>query len=98
MDNAIQNYKILSWNVRGLNNPAKREDVRQVISSLKPDHICLQETKLSSFNPAIIRNTLGQDFVNNFVYLPAIESRGGILLQPGMMFVGCSTCPRLTTP
>jgi exonuclease III len=80
MDNAIQNYKILSWNVRGLNNPAKREDVRQVISSLKPDHICLQETKLSSFNPAIIRNTLGQDFVNNFVYLPAIESRGGILI------------------
>jgi exonuclease III len=59
MDNTIQNYKILSWNVRGLNNPAKREDVRQAISSFKADLICLQETKLSSFNPSIIRNTLG---------------------------------------
>jgi endonuclease/exonuclease/phosphatase family metal-dependent hydrolase len=59
MDNVIQNYKILSWNVRGLNNPTKREDVRQVISTLKPDLIYLQEAKFFCLISTIIRSTLG---------------------------------------
>jgi exonuclease III len=32
---------MLCWNVRGLNNHVKQEDIRQVISSLKPDLLCI---------------------------------------------------------
>jgi hypothetical protein len=37
MDSCISQYKMLCWNVRGLNNYEKHEDIRKVISSLKPD-------------------------------------------------------------
>jgi endonuclease/exonuclease/phosphatase family metal-dependent hydrolase len=50
-------YKVLSWNVRGLNSREKQEEVRQVVSLMQPDLICLQETKLEALTPASI---LGQ--------------------------------------
>jgi exonuclease III len=80
MDNLSQHYKFFSWNVRGLNNVAKQEEVRQVINTVKPNLICLQETKLSAINQHTIRSILGRDFENSFVYLPAEGTRGGILL------------------
>ncbi len=38
--------KIFSWNVRGLNNPTKRNAVRLVVSSIRGVVVCLQETKV----------------------------------------------------
>jgi hypothetical protein len=38
-------FKILSWNVRGLNEEAKRLRVRNLLSLWKVDIVCLQETK-----------------------------------------------------
>jgi exonuclease III len=75
-----QHYKFLSWNVRGLNNLARQEEGRQIVSTCKPDLICLQEAKLVVINDTIIRNTLGVVYVNNYVVLPANGSRGGILV------------------
>lgn len=46
----------------------------------KPHLICLQETKLHHIDNNIIRNTLGADYEDNFFYLPAQETRGGILI------------------
>jgi hypothetical protein len=40
-------YSFLSWNVRGLNNPTKQEDVKQIIQVHKPLIVYLQETKLA---------------------------------------------------
>jgi endonuclease/exonuclease/phosphatase family metal-dependent hydrolase len=77
---AIQNFKLMSWNLRGINNPAKQEDVRQVIAAYRPDLVCLQETKMQSINVATVRSTLGADLENNFLFLPAMGSRGGILV------------------
>ena len=40
------NLKIVSWNVRGLNEQDKRLQVRNLIRKWKADIVCLQETKL----------------------------------------------------
>jgi exonuclease III len=40
------NYKFLSWNVRDLNNRAKKEDVRQTVNLFKPDLACFRKPKL----------------------------------------------------
>jgi exonuclease III len=41
MLSVIHQYKMLSWNVRGLNNQANQEDIRQVINMFNPYLICL---------------------------------------------------------
>ena len=42
--------KILSWNVRGLNDCRKRLIVKNLLREWKCDVICLQETKLTSMD------------------------------------------------
>lgn len=80
MDSLISNYYFLSWNIRGLNNPARQFEVKQVIQQHKPHLVCLQETKLQQVDNIVIRNTLGHDYENNFLYLLAEGTRGGIIL------------------
>lgn len=36
---------ILIWNVRGLNRKSRRDGVRDMVLSTRPDLVCLQETK-----------------------------------------------------
>jgi hypothetical protein len=74
-------HKVLSWNVHGLNNVAKQEEVRQVINLMQPDLTCLQETKLEVLTPAIIRNTLVVDYEHNFLFQPALGTGGGSSLH-----------------
>jgi exonuclease III len=45
-----------------------------------PDLVCTQETKLADITPSIIKNVLGANYDNNFVFVPAAGTRGGILL------------------
>lgn len=80
MDNLPYQYKLMTWNVRGLNGSAKQEDVKQVISIYKPDLVCLQETKLASVSHSTILNVLGHEYEDSFMYLPASGTRGGIIL------------------
>ena len=42
--------KLFSWNVRGVNNPDKRNVVRHFIRSQRVDLICLQETKIQEMS------------------------------------------------
>jgi hypothetical protein len=58
MDNMHHHYKILSWNVRGLNSLARQENVKQLISIYKPEVVCLQETKMSFIDDRIVRNII----------------------------------------
>jgi exonuclease III len=87
MNNLVYSYKIISWNVRGPNSIARQQEIKQLISVCKPDLICLQETKLQVVNISMIRNTLGLDFNNNFVFLPADGTRGGILIAARTSFL-----------
>ena len=38
--------KILSWNVRGVNDPDKRKVIKNFIRTQRVDLVCLQETKV----------------------------------------------------
>jgi exonuclease III len=66
--------------VRGLNNLARQEEIKQFVAIIKPEVICLQETKMASINHTVIRNVFGSDYDNNFLCLPASGTRGGVLI------------------
>jgi exonuclease III len=78
MDSLNQPYNILSWNVRGLNNAVRQQEIKQVIISCRPDLVCTQESKMERIDAIVVRNTLGPDFDNNFAFLPAIGTKGGV--------------------
>lgn len=54
--------------------------VQDLIIDNRSTIVCLQETKLASIDAAIIRDTLGPKFVQNYTYLSAQQTRGGALL------------------
>lgn len=70
---------IMNWNVRGLNDAAHRETVRQMITCAQPNIVCLQETKLSQINTRIAYETLGQR-LDSYIDLSTQGTRGGVLL------------------
>ena len=71
--------RLLSWNVRGLNNPQKREVCKNLLKEWRRDVVCLQETKLASINSALVRSLWGSPFVD-WAVLDAIQTSGGVLL------------------
>ena len=50
------NLKLLSWNVRGLNNPHKRLVVTNLLKEWKCDIVCLQETKLDNTSSNMVKS------------------------------------------
>ena len=71
--------QLLSWNVRGLNNPQKREVCKNLPKEWKCDVVCYQETKLSSLNSSVVRSLWGSPFLD-WIALDAINTVGGVLL------------------
>jgi exonuclease III len=70
---------ILSWNVRGLNDAARRELVRETTTCARPAIVCLQETKIDTMTPAIILESIGYR-LSSYYSLDAEGTRGGVLL------------------
>ena len=70
---------VVVWNVRGMNNPAKRNAINNVISGSGASVVCLQETKIQDMTPALVRQCLGPAF-DQFFYAPAVGTRGGVML------------------
>ena len=52
----MMRLRILSWNVRGANDPEKRRIIKAFIRSKKVDIVCLQETKLKEMTEGLIRS------------------------------------------
>lgn len=50
------------------------------MAELKCNVVCLQETKISDMSRSLVLESLGSRFADNFISLPAIGSRGGILI------------------
>lgn len=89
----------LIWNVKGLNDKARRDNVRKVVDITRPAVVCLQETKLALIFEWDILTFLGLEF-RNYVYLPAQGTRGEILIAwcdgQGHVYTGLGgTMPRL---
>jgi hypothetical protein len=67
---------LLSWNVCGLNNRARRDVVRLAVDDSGASLVCLQETKLAVVNHSVILSMLGTQF-SSFEYLPTgVEHEG----------------------
>jgi exonuclease III len=73
------NPEVLNLNVRGLNDPAKRNAVREFVASVRVNIVCFQETRIDVFDDFLLMQCLGPSF-DGYAYLPAIDTRGGILL------------------
>ena len=96
--------KIITWNVRGLNDLNKCLLVRHLLRSWKADIICLQETKLDLITKGLVRNIWGIHHVD-WLYLGLMGALGGILLMwdtrvvekiedaVGVYFVSCKFQP-----
>ena len=71
--------KLLSWNVRGANNPNKRNVIINFIRSQMVDLVCLQETKIQELSSAIARS-LGVGRLAEWKVVEAEGTAGGILV------------------
>ncbi|PNT70435.1 hypothetical protein BRADI_2g11746v3, partial [Brachypodium distachyon] len=70
---------ILCWNVQGLHNSACRQTICELATAAKASILCLQETKVSSFDPPLARETTGA-VCSSWFSLPADGTRGGIAI------------------
>ena len=73
------NLRLLSWNVRGLNNPWKRQVCKNLLKEWNCDVVCFQETKVASIDIAFVRSLWGSPFID-WVALDAVQTSGGVLL------------------
>ena len=64
--------KILSWNVRGVNDKNKRKVIKALIKLQRVDLVCLQETKIQDISQKVVHN-LG---VGRFLGWGAVSARG----------------------
>ena len=62
------NLKIISWNVRGLNDRDKRLRVRNLVRKWGLDVICLQKTKMELITRAVIRSLWDGQHVDSFIF------------------------------
>ena len=52
--------KLLTWNVRGLNDPKKRVVLKNWLRKWKIDVVCLQEAKLDKMDGRVISSIWGE--------------------------------------
>ena len=73
--NHNQAWKVVSWNVRGLNSDRKWNSIRDKDVESKSEIICLQEKK-DSFDLSFIKNICPTEF-DCFEFLPLVGASGG---------------------
>lgn len=71
--------KILVWNVRGLNKTVTRNSILEVVNSIKPDIVCLQETKVENLSCHKLLSIFGAE-LDGYHLLPTFGTRGGVLI------------------
>nr|TKW06294.1 hypothetical protein SEVIR_7G233500v2 [Setaria viridis] len=76
------NLEILCWNVRGPNQRARRDTVRETINGTSCHIACLQETKLNEID-RYTATYLGGYRLDEYVFKPAgglSSTKGGMML------------------
>jgi exonuclease III len=71
-------FDFCNWNIRGLGDQGKCEDVLTELISIKPDALFLQETKLAKITSTKAKSFLPKS-IPSFSFKPAIGTAGGIL-------------------
>ena len=72
--------RIISWNVRGLNDRGKREVVSGALSRWRPDIVCLQETKLGTLDRELAQSIWGGRW-EEWCCLDSVGASGGVVLM-----------------
>jgi exonuclease III len=72
-------WKILCWNIRGLNSESKQLALHEKVSESGCAVVCVQETKKENFDRKFIRGCLTEQF-DNFAFSPSNGASGGILV------------------
>jgi hypothetical protein len=81
-------WKILCWNIIGIDAISKWTSLRSKILESKCDIVYIQETKREIFYQAYIRNFCPRQF-DSFDYIPSVGSSGGTLVVwKGSKFTG----------
>ena len=73
------NINIIFWNVRGLNCPNKRGDVKWMLRNFRCDIAILQETKMKEVNLSTTISLWGRRSID-WVVLPSMDCFGGIVI------------------
>jgi hypothetical protein len=73
-----KSWKVLCWNIRGINSQVKWDALRDRITESQCDIICIQETKRGIFDLSFINKFCHAHF-DNFEYLPSVGASGGVI-------------------
>ena len=82
------NLNLISWNVRGLNDGAKRTRICNLLHHWKADVVCLQETKLMTVTQGLVRSLWRCKYVD-WISLDSIRASSGIILMWHRRVVDC---------
>ena len=74
----MRNWKVLYWNVCGLNSETRQRSVREKVAQSQCAVICLQETKLSDCPRSLVKSIFPVGF-DQFIESPSRGASGGIL-------------------
>ena len=72
-------WKVLCWNVWGINSDKKWDAVRGCVMESSCYIVCLQETKKHSFDHLFIKKICPSVF-DAFDYIPALGASGGSIV------------------
>jgi exonuclease III len=88
MSNHNRKWKVLSWNVRGLNDSRKWSAIHKNIEESAHVVLCFQETKRATFDHSYLKNFCPRLF-SNFAFTPSNGASGGLLIAwVGNLFDG----------
>ena len=73
-----KSWNVLSWNIRGINDPLKWPHIRAKIVESDASFICIQETKRTSFDNTFIKGFAPKRF-DQFAFVPSDGASGGLL-------------------
>lgn len=86
--NQTRCWRILTWNVRGINASWKWDAVKDKIVQSACDIFCLQETKKDNFDRMFLFKFCPSCF-DSFEFIPSMGASGGILITwKGSLFSG----------
>jgi exonuclease III len=81
-------WRVLDWNIRGINSQERWDDISNKINESNCNIICMQETKREVFDSAYIKKFCPRR-LNQFAYVPSLGSSGGIItIWNGSMYNG----------
>ncbi|WMV58897.1 hypothetical protein MTR67_052282, partial [Solanum verrucosum] len=77
-------FKLISWNVRGLNDREKRRVVHSLLSGWRVDIVCLQETKIEGDISEMVKQIWGGRWIR-YACLKASGTRGAAIYLECML-------------